>query len=369
MEIIKNYCSLVSIFLMIVAMVLVASATDELGSSSAAKFHPDYPVGRPPIQGGTGYVTKTDSNGWHTSINYGEKCLDPECTKARVHGLLHAGEDWNYKVGNAELTAESGKPARVYSIAGGKIVAIFDKLVIKSNYGSGIVIEHTLPSGEKKYSVYEHIDITSGLKKGDFVGQGDPIGTIRDISSSGLSPHLHFEIRNKWEDGQKLYPNAKTMGYYSSIDDLEADGLIDPSDFIDSHRSTQSSGSSIVGKWIGHLDGESVLSDGTTKPFSADYITTYNSDGTYIEEAIRYNSDGTYSFVGLPDYIYTGKWIQNGNTIREMGDVNSIGQGGGSTESTLTGNTISGIDTYSYGGSSTTKRWTQTRAELSEPSG
>lgn len=135
--------------------------------------------------------------------------------------------------------------------------------------------------------------------------------------------------------------------------------------------STQSSGNSIVGKWIGHLDGESVLSDGTTKSFSADYITTYNSDGTYIEEAIRYNSDGTYSFVGLPDYIYTGKWIQNGNTIREMGDINSIGEGGGSTESTLTGNTISGIDTYSYGGSgsSTTKRWTKTREGLSEPSG
>jgi murein DD-endopeptidase MepM/ murein hydrolase activator NlpD len=218
----KSYCSPISVFLMIVAMMLVASATGR--QSSAFEFDPDYPVGTPPVIGGTGYVTEEryDGDGLYNAQDWQEYNSDT--------GGYHPGEDWN---GDGGGSSDVGTP--VYAMAGGTVVAIKDKVFTSGDYGSGIVIEHTLPNDKKIYSVYVHIDITSGLNVGDFVGQGDRIGTIANITS--LPPHLHFEIRTK-QVGQDWYPNDNGLGYYASKENLLADGFtVDPSDFIDSYRS------------------------------------------------------------------------------------------------------------------------------------
>lgn len=219
MRIGNSYCLPISVFLIIFAMMLVASAAGR--QSSAFEFDPDYPIGTPPIQGGTGYVSET-ATGWHNAQDWNEYNSD--------YNGYHPGEDWNYGTG----TDDVGKP--VYAIAGGIVADTRENVFKSGGYGGGIVIEHTLPTGEKIYSVYIHIDISSGLKKGDFVGQGDRIGTIADTTS--VPSHLHFEIRNKSVDPNDWYPNDNGLGYYASEEDLRKDGLIDPSDFIDYHRST-----------------------------------------------------------------------------------------------------------------------------------
>ena len=191
------------------------------GQPSATGFDLEYPIGVPRILGGTGYVTET-STGWHNAQDWSE--YNPD------YSGYHPGEDWNYGSGTDDI----GEP--VYAIAAGTVFDTRDALFNdKSGYGSGIAIEHMLPNSERIYSLYEHIDITAGLRIGDSVSQADRIGSIADTSK--LSPHLHFEIRTKQVDTDDWYPNDNGYGYYDSIDSLYADGLtINPSDFIDSHR-------------------------------------------------------------------------------------------------------------------------------------
>lgn len=300
MNIIGSHWLPISAFLIIVAMISIATATDR--QSTATDFNPDYPIGTPTILGGTGYVIET-ATGWHNAQDWDEYNAD--------YSGYHPGEDWNYGSG----TDDVGEP--VYAIATGTVFDIRTALFNgKDGYGSGIAIKHTMPNGEEIYSVYEHIDIMSGLSIGDSVWQGDKIGNIADTTK--LSPHLHFEIRTTQMDQNDWYPNDNGYGYYSSEEKLHIDGFtVDPSDFIDSHRSTAEPVETVPSSQVtltlyvhdGRADGP-IISGATVTGHDASgnsFDETTNSEG-YVTIA---GDQGTWSFSVSADGYEINSWDQD----------------------------------------------------------
>ena len=186
--------------------------------------------------------------------------------KASIAGGLHPGEDWNYASGNSD----AGKA--VYAIADGKVIYLETTYSNTTRYGWTMVIEHKLPDNSNVYSIYTHITYDKNndagnvatkkssfsYTKDDIVHKGNIIGRIRkSVHSNGrvIHPaHLHFEIRNSNYNKNNLYPNDNGNGYYSDDKRIERngmtkkevlkafklmkkDGILDPSDFIDDHRS------------------------------------------------------------------------------------------------------------------------------------
>ena len=191
---------------------------------------------------------------------------------------IHPGEDWNY--GSDDI----GLP--IYAVANG-VVKDIAQVNNSSLGGAGyaVVIRHTLLNGEEIDSVYIHIAPATKLdestnerqsevlvngtlevgaegqftyQEGDAIMRGDKIGVIADIDS--VFDHLHFEMRDKPIAGLPSSSNAIDV-YWPSDDDnnvyygvettettmlednvraayvlMRADGIIDPSDFIDENR-------------------------------------------------------------------------------------------------------------------------------------
>jgi len=127
---------------------------------------------------------------------------------------FHTGEDWF----NSQ-TRGYGEPVR----------AIADGLVTYSSvYGWGVdkgvvIIEHTLHDGSVIYSVYGHMEAINGHRfppERTCVERGDVVGAIGDPRGR---PHLHFEIRHKWQ----AFPG---FGYTPGPPDLE--GFENPTAYI-----------------------------------------------------------------------------------------------------------------------------------------
>jgi len=156
---------------------------------------------------------------------------------------LHSGEDWQQ---NDNASAPS---AVVRSIAAGDIVAV-------SVQQGLMLVRHQVPAGtfagradsprlanaQELYSVYSNIDPvaisfnsqTNMATAPIAVRRGEVLGTI-DIQNA---PQLHIELRTLEPEFDTLYDNAVSSdGFYSNQAALDAEGLIDPSDFIDGHRS------------------------------------------------------------------------------------------------------------------------------------
>ena len=97
-----------------------------------------------------------------------------------------------------DLTAPIGTPIR--SVAKG--VVLHAKGF--SGWGSTVVIEHTLPSGDKYISLYAHLSkFRKNLKAGDVIERGELIAQSGN-SGTSLGPHLHLEIRNAPEGKEPL---------------------------------------------------------------------------------------------------------------------------------------------------------------------
>jgi len=169
---------------------------------------------------------------------------------------LHPGEDWNKGYGTNDVGEE------VYAIANGKVVFLKTTYPNTTSFGWTLIIEHILPDKSKIYSVYTHITYDKNNVKGNLssdktkftyqvgkiVKKGQTIGRVSSMTK--MSPHLHFEIRNKF-NGQ-LYPNDNGNGYYThnkkkvgsitksqvikAFELMKKEGILDPSDFIDDHR-------------------------------------------------------------------------------------------------------------------------------------
>lgn len=156
-----------------------------------------YPIGK------TGYETeKKDRDEWYVALEFREND--------------HLGEDWNKNSGG---NTDCGEP--VFAIGNGVITYAEDA---GPGWGNVVIIEHTLPSGEKVESLYGHL-LEILVRSGE-VTKRQQIGMVGNANGRYLC-HLHLEIRSSdcpmW---------GRPGGGYSS----ESNGWVDPSDFIDSHR-------------------------------------------------------------------------------------------------------------------------------------
>ena len=156
-----------------------------------------YPVGKTEV-----VTQKKDKDEWYNALEFGEN--------------YHLGEDWNKNTGG---NTDCGEP--IYATANGLITYAQDA---GPGWGNVVIIEHTLPSGEKVESLYGHmLEIT---KKEGEVKKREQIGKIGNANGQYLC-HLHLEIRTSdcpmW--------NQPGAGYAR-----DRKGWVDPSDFIDSHH-------------------------------------------------------------------------------------------------------------------------------------
>jgi murein DD-endopeptidase MepM/ murein hydrolase activator NlpD len=143
--------------------------------------------------------------------------------------IYHAGED--LYAGQAG-SSQSTQNAEVRAVADG-----FVKFAPTSfNFpGFVVVIEHTLRSGEKIYSLYAHLKGPLNVKAGQKVSRGQVIGRVMYLPYSGNYPryhtsvddsHLHFELR-QFYSGANIYPYP--YGYCNKASNVPGVGYTYPS--------------------------------------------------------------------------------------------------------------------------------------------
>lgn len=138
-----------------------------------------------PDGGGERYFVGTAGKPW-TSGQFG--CV-------RTEGFqFHEGMD--IRPMNRDKRGEPTDPA-VCSMPG--VVAYVNSRTGLSNYGNYVVVRHSL-SGLEVFTLYAHLaSIRPGLKSGDAVQAGEPVGTMGRTSNTRQRitvdrAHLHFEI-------------------------------------------------------------------------------------------------------------------------------------------------------------------------------
>ncbi|MBE7550430.1 MAG: M23 family metallopeptidase [Anaerolineales bacterium] len=180
------------------------------------------------------------------TTDYGVKNPDLQgdtCFGVSFDQIYHAGEDWYRADGSSTAGAE------VTAVANGQ-VAFADPTM---NYpGLVVIIEHTLASGPKVYSVYAHLDDSSlEVEAGQIVSRGQRLGEVMyqdyfgrypEYHPSGDDSHLHYELRNFY-NGRNIYPAHPHCGglipgrgytYPEIPDDFPTPeaGYTDPASFI-----------------------------------------------------------------------------------------------------------------------------------------
>jgi murein DD-endopeptidase MepM/ murein hydrolase activator NlpD len=156
-----------------------------------------YPISKSEV-----VTQKKDKDDWYNALDFGVND--------------HLGEDWNKNSGG---NTDCGEP--VYAAANGIITYADDA---GPGWGNVLIVEHTLPSGEKLQTLYGHL--LEILKKDGEVKKREQIGKIGNANGR-YACHLHFELRSAdcpmW--------NQAGGGYA-----IERKGWLDPSNFIDSQR-------------------------------------------------------------------------------------------------------------------------------------
>ncbi len=181
---------------------------------------------------------------------------------------LHPGEDWNKGSG----AADAGQPIK--AVANGQVIDIRPAHSSgAANSGFVVLVRHWLLNGDTMDSLYVHVapDKISGstnasgafgaesdfsFQEGSPVTKGSVIGVVGAVTSTAMSPHLHFEMRTTQTVPSNIWPNDTGDGYYGPVPEtagnrspsitteevqaafllMQKDGIIDPSDFIDDNR-------------------------------------------------------------------------------------------------------------------------------------
>ena len=179
-------------------------------------------------------------------------------------GGLHPGEDWHLNGG------DEGEPVK--AIANGYVEGIgYMCGDTPTSCGWRIILRHNLPNPDGDglparalYSVYGHITSSNhedgvlaesaeefAYQPGSYVARGDAIARIATGMASIAAPHLHLELRTE----PFSYHHGNRNGYYAdepgevlaamtteqvekAFDLMYMDGILDPSDFIESCRPT-----------------------------------------------------------------------------------------------------------------------------------
>jgi murein DD-endopeptidase MepM/ murein hydrolase activator NlpD len=172
------------------------------------------------------------------------------------------GVDWS-KIYHAGEDLYAGQAGSGPSTQGKEVKAVADGVVKFApayyNYpGLVVIIEHTLRSSEKVYSLYAHLKGPLNVKAGQKVGRGQVLGRVMYLPYSGNYPayhtsgddsHLHFEIRQFYSGGS-IYPspysycnnsaNLPGVGYtYPTIPDKFPNPnqhYLNPATFIATHQ-------------------------------------------------------------------------------------------------------------------------------------
>jgi len=154
-------------------------------------------------------------------------------SERRNTDVYHVGEDWNRNDGN-----DGNEP--VYAASQGTVVfAGLDQTVspglnndYPTGYGNVVIIEHLLPSGEKIYSLYAHLDSINVSVGQDIYTDNLVIGQV-GMSGFADSDHLHFEMfSGDWEKAMLIHgyvENDQRLGFWQGE---HVATYFDPSDFI-----------------------------------------------------------------------------------------------------------------------------------------
>lgn len=185
--------------------------------------------------------------------------------RGKAYNGYHGGEDWSASIGTPVRAMGAGRVVRVSPLGGGlgSLVAIeyTGSFTIpgRSRTINGKSYTYNTETVTKILSVYMHITPQPGLTQGvTCVVKGQQVGTIANISSSGLRPHLHFEIRhpnqtpsNNWSlvgniSNWQKFPGDGYNGYYIDPQPMvdanstpRHGGLRDPTDFLAANPSNR----------------------------------------------------------------------------------------------------------------------------------
>ncbi len=156
-------------------------------------------------------ITRNGAGNLIEDTSYG--VLNPDmgggtCFGVDWSNIFHAGEDLYAGPASSALSTQDVK---VRAVADG--VVKFAPTTF--NYpGFVVIIEHTLRSGEKVYSVYAHLKGPLNVTAGQQVQRGQLLGKVMYLPYTGNYPqyhptgddsHLHFEIR-QFYSGTDIYP-------------------------------------------------------------------------------------------------------------------------------------------------------------------
>jgi hypothetical protein len=249
-------------------------------------------------------ITYDNSGMLIENTNYGIRNPDLQgntCFGVDFSMLFHAGEDWYREDGNSTQGAE------VTAVADGKVV--FSDPI---NYpGRVVIIEHVLPSGEKVYSMYAHIE-NLAVSNGQIVSRGQRLGTVMyqpyngrypEYHPSGDDSHLHFEIRYFY-DGSNIYDDypacngiipGRGYTYPEHPDDFPTPGAgyTDPATFVKNRQGSFLP--AILKNYALCTEGTSLIQNGGFEDGPSRWI-----EGSSI---IRSTSD-PYP----PPSVYEGEW-------------------------------------------------------------
>lgn len=204
-------------------------------------------------------------DGWYNAGDVGEYRVG---TKG-----IHGGDDENYVFG------DEGLPVK--AVANGQVVGIFSVNMSLCEWGWIVVVKHYYDDGNFYHSVYKHVttaDNTDGticpsatdfsVAVGDWVMRGDIIARIASgFCNPSNHSHLHYEIRDSnldfpfnggmlslhpRDNGKQAYggeycPTACASSGFevggisaeetdTAYMNMRLDGIIDASDFIETHR-------------------------------------------------------------------------------------------------------------------------------------
>jgi len=88
--------------------------------------------------------------------------------------------------------------ADIANNTGTELKAVADGIIYKkgfafAGYGNYLIIKHLLPSGQRVYALYAHMNFQSILAVGDSVSKGGVVGFMGNTGFS-TGPHLHFGL-------------------------------------------------------------------------------------------------------------------------------------------------------------------------------
>jgi murein DD-endopeptidase MepM/ murein hydrolase activator NlpD len=144
--------------------------------------------------------------------------LDKTTTNYYRFGSLYGSGRWAGKP-HPGVDFHEYKGANVYAIGEGKVIVNRQD---HSGYGHYLVIEHTLTTGEKVWSLYGHLQNDSGSfttpAAGSLIrGENVVIGKEGETGASGGLPHVHFEIKKT--SGLELYTMINEFNMRDYFDD------------------------------------------------------------------------------------------------------------------------------------------------------